>query len=76
MAAHIIEAGRKMTMADRLQARSKVRWQDRLSEAFWFTVCLGLFMILGPFAAPIALAFVFTEQVVGGAIAEPDPVID
>lgn len=26
-----------------------------MSEIFWFSVCLLLFMILGPFAAPFAL---------------------
>lgn len=32
---------------------------SRISEVFWFSVSLLLFMILGPFAAPVALAAIF-----------------
>ncbi len=33
-----------------------------ISEIFWFVVSLALFMVLGPFAAPIALVAVMTCQ--------------
>lgn len=47
----------------------------RVGEGFWFFLCLVLFMILGPFAAPIALAFLFSRQVTGTSLtAEPDPI--
>ena len=35
---------------------------QRLSEAFWFTLCLILFMVLGPFSAPIVLGYVFSTR--------------
>lgn len=31
-----------------------------LSELFWGVICLMLFMILGPFSAPVALIAVFS----------------
>ena len=46
----------------------KEKWMTReislsaISEVFWFVFCLVLFMILGPFAAPIALIAVMTCQ--------------
>lgn len=50
------------------------RWRERASEYFWFSVCLVLFMVLGPFAAPIALGFVFSSQSVSANLAEPQQV--
>lgn len=32
---------------------------DQLSEWFWFTLCFLLFVLLGPFSAPIALIAIF-----------------
>jgi hypothetical protein len=28
---------------------------EKISEAFWFLLCLSLFVALGPFSAPVAL---------------------
>ena len=34
---------------------------NRLSLCFWFSLCLVLFLILGPFSAPIVLIALFKE---------------
>lgn len=49
-------------------------WREKASESFWFSVCLVLFMVLGPFAAPIALGFVFSRQATGVEMTEPEPI--
>ena len=47
-----------------------------LGEKFWFGVSLFLFMVLGPFAAPIALLTLFTLDPVEGGAAEPEMLDD
>ena len=49
-------------------------WQERASGAFWFSVCLILFMVLGPFAAPIALVFLFSNNLLSSEMTEPESV--
>ena len=51
-------------------------WREKISEGFWCTTCLILFMILGPFAAPIALAFMFSRHALNENAIEPDPVVE
>lgn len=34
---------------------------DKLSLCFWFSLCLVLFLVLGPFSAPIVMLTVFKE---------------
>ncbi|MBE0583680.1 MAG: hypothetical protein IH612_07915 [Desulfofustis sp.] len=52
-------------------ALAQERWREKAGEYFWFSICLILFMILGPFAAPIALGFVFSNQASGVEMTEP-----
>ena len=46
----------------------------RLAEAFWFTLALTLFMVLGPFAAPVALMAIFGLDPCHRGDMEPEPV--
>lgn len=46
----------------------------RLAEAFWFALALALFMVLGPFAAPVALMAVFGLDPCHCGDAEPESV--
>ena len=48
------------------------KWQERVSSVFWFSVCLVLFMVLGPFAAPIALGFLFSKHMLNEEMTEPE----
>ena len=57
-------------------ARPRINWREKASEGFWCATCLILFMILGPFAAPIALAFMFSKHARNEHAMEPDPVRD
>ena len=43
-----------------------------LSEIGWFSLCLCLFMILGPFAAPFAVVAVFKSGVMNASAPEPE----
>ncbi len=54
----------------------QVNWREKLSEYFWFSACLIMFMILGPFAAPIALGFIFSNHARNGDLTEPDSVAE
>ncbi|BDD86248.1 hypothetical protein [Desulfofustis limnaeus] len=47
------------------------RWREKTSEYFWFSVCFALFLVLGPFAAPIALGFVFSNHSINADAVEP-----
>ena len=49
-------------------------WLDKAGECFWFSLCLLLFVILGPFSAPIVLGYIFFGKLGDQAPAEPDPV--
>lgn len=51
-------------------------WREKISEVFWCTTCLILFMILGPFAAPIVLAFMFSKHALNENAIEPEPVAE
>ncbi len=43
-----------------------------LSEVFWFVLSLVLFIVLGPFSAPIALIAVFTIDREHRGLSEPE----
>lgn len=60
----------------RMSVSVPVNWSERVSEGFWFTLCLALFMILGPFAAPIVLCFMFSRSMTGVEMQEPEAVTD
>lgn len=49
-------------------------WLDRAGEIFWFSLCLALFMLLGPFSAPIVLGYIFFGRLSDQKLTEPDPV--
>lgn len=46
--------------------------RDKIAEGFWFSLCLLLFVILGPFSAPIVLAYLFFNDHLGGEMQEPE----
>ena len=49
-------------------------WLEKLSEYFWCSLCLILFVVLGPFSAPIALGVVLFSKLQDPALPEPDSV--
>lgn len=49
-------------------------WLENASECFWGSLCLLLFMVLGPFSAPIVLGYIFFGKIHDQEAAEPDPV--
>ena len=51
-------------------------WLDKAGECFWFTLCLLLFMLLGPFSAPIVLGYIFFGKLSDQNYTEPQPVSD
>ena len=60
---------------NRIKRRDSQTWAgrlERISEGFWFLVCLVLFMILGPFAGPIALVFMLSNRVHESEMQEPE----
>lgn len=74
MAATYIETGSSRIPA--IIASVQGNWREKLSEYFWFSACLIMFMILGPFAAPIVLGFIFSNQARNANVAEPDSVAE
>ena len=58
--------------ASRMSVAVSTNWRERAVEIFWFSVCLVLFMILGPFAAPIAVCFMFSNKALGDDAREPE----
>ncbi len=46
--------------------------REKIAEGFWFTLCLTLFLILGPFSAPIVLAFLFFNNDLNNEMQEPE----
>lgn len=50
-------------------------WLDKASECFWGTLCLLLFMLLGPFSAPIVLGYIFFGKLHETGSLEPDQAI-
>jgi hypothetical protein len=73
MAATYIQTGN--TLSNGI-VRGGLNWREKISEGFWCTTCLILFMILGPFAAPIVLAFMFSRHALNENAIEPDPVVE
>ena len=45
---------------------------EKVIEGFWFVVCLALFIILGPFSAPIVLGYLIFNQDIQGGLQEPE----
>jgi hypothetical protein len=64
------------TQAERSLIGSSISWSwaDKVSEYFWFALCLILFMALGPFSAPIVLGYIFFGRISDQKLSEPDPV--
>lgn len=64
------------TQTDRSIIGSSISWSwlDKVSEVFWFSLCLMLFMVLGPFSAPIVLGYIFFGKISEQKLTEPDPV--
>ena len=56
--------------------REDRKWRENLGESFWFTVCFVLFLILGPFAAPIVLCFMFSNNTLDCQMQEPESAND
>ena len=46
--------------------------RDSLSELFWIGLCLMLFIILGPFSAPIVLGYIIFNEELRGSGNEPE----
>ena len=51
-------------------------WLEKASECFWASLCLILFMVLGPFSAPIVLGYIFFGKIHDQEAAEPGPVVE
>jgi hypothetical protein len=66
-----VQAGNSFT---REISQEGSNWKEKVSEGFWGTFCLILFLILGPFSAPIVLAFMFSKHARNENAVEPDPV--
>ena len=47
-------------------------WRDRIIEGFWFSICLSLFVILGPFSAPIVLGYLMFNNHLQSNTQEPE----
>lgn len=47
-------------------------WREKVVEAFWFTLCFSLFLILGPFSAPIVLGYLFFDNQLSSESMEPE----
>lgn len=62
--------------ATRMSVSVPVNLSERLAEAFWFTLCLVLFMILGPFSAPIVLCYMFSKSMTGVEMQEPEAITE
>jgi len=56
-----------------IEAGSFAAWLEKISEGFWFLLCLILFMALGPFSAPIVLGYIFFGKLSDQPLCEPDP---
>ena len=66
-----VQAGNSFT---RGISQESSNWKEKLSEGFWCSLCLILFLILGPFSAPIVLAFMFSKHVINADAVEPDQI--
>ena len=70
MAATLIQTP---TVSEPIDTGFSLAWLEKASEYFWFTLCLLLFMVLGPFSAPIVLGYIFFGKLSDQRPAEPDP---
>jgi len=69
MAATYIETRKALT---RITPGLFSNCREKIIEGFWFTLCLILFLILGPFSAPIVLAFLFFNNHLANEMQEPE----
>lgn len=69
MAATYIETRKALT---RVNPGLFSNCREKIVEGFWFTLCLTLFLILGPFSAPIVLAFLFFNNHLDNEMQEPE----
>lgn len=69
--ATIIEQKRVLHLSQVNFGLKGISW-SALSEKFWFSVSLALFMVLGPFAAPIALFALFNLDATERGASEPE----
>jgi hypothetical protein len=69
MAATYIATGKAFT---RINQGVWASCRERIVEGFWFSLCLLLFIILGPFSAPIVLAFLFFNNDLNNEMSEPE----
>lgn len=69
MAATYIETQKNFS---KINVEVLTRWREKVVEAFWFTLCLSLFVILGPFSAPIVLGFLFFNNHLSSESMEPE----
>lgn len=64
---------RNHTLPSQGQIQQIIHSLPHLSEIFWFLLSFVLFVIMGPFAAPIALFVVCTAEGKDGAV-EPEAI--
>lgn len=57
---------------NRISLGSLVSCREKIVEGFWFSLCLALFIVLGPFSAPIVLAYLFFNKDMEGTMQEPE----
>jgi len=57
---------------NRMSLGSLANCRERIVEGFWFSLCLALFIVLGPFSAPIVLAYLFFNNDMSGDMQEPE----
>ena len=69
MAVTYVETGNSTSLITRL---AQVTISKKAGEYFWFSLCLVLFIILGPFSAPIALGFLFSQHTRNESLPEPE----
>lgn len=69
MAATYIETRKALT---RINPGLFSQCREKIAEGFWFTLCLTLFLILGPFSAPIVLAYLFFNNDLNNEMQEPE----
>jgi len=50
-------------------------WLEKISEYLWCSLCLLLFMALGPFSAPIVLGYIFFGKINDQNLAEPNTIV-
>jgi hypothetical protein len=69
MAATYIETRKAFT---RINSGFWANCRERIAEGFWFSLCLALFIVLGPFSAPIVLVFLFFNNDLNNEMQEPE----